>query len=107
VYVVCTLPLLLSSLAMFVFGTYLPHRDRHGAAIATMPQPGVARNGSLLACLSLRLPLGSTDGVPSMAWVSAATSARSLCSAGIPPLQLAATISFPIRCIIERDFLWR
>lgn len=47
-----TLPLLLSSLQLFVFGTYLPHRlapgrsgDRHRAASLSWPEPL-----SLLAC---------------------------------------------------------
>ncbi|NQV11705.1 MAG: fatty acid desaturase [Cyanobacteria bacterium] len=31
VFLFCTLPLLLSSLQLFVFGTYLPHRDPRGA----------------------------------------------------------------------------
>ncbi len=49
VLLVCTLPLLLSSLQLFVVGTYLPHRRTAGAhqAVATLDLPEWL---SLLAC---------------------------------------------------------
>jgi beta-carotene/zeaxanthin 4-ketolase len=45
------LPLVLSSIQLFVFGTYFPHRDGSGTRSASPPSPNMSQFfGSLLSC---------------------------------------------------------
>jgi len=85
------------------FGTYLPHRDRHGAGNRHhATQPGCREWLSLLGLAITRLTTGSTMS-SSHGLVSAATpAARSLCSAGISFRSTSRPHQLPIRVIYRK-----
>lgn len=68
VLVFCTLPLLLSSLQLFVFGTYLPHRRQRAPAHSDHPDSlGLPCWLSLLACFHFGYHREHHDN-PGLAW---------------------------------------
>jgi beta-carotene ketolase (CrtW type) len=74
----CTLPLLLSSLQLFVFGTYLPHRWQRTQSVGSHPDSlGLPTWLSLLACFHFGYHREHHDH-PGLAWFELPAARRAL-----------------------------